>query len=124
MPNPTPARYTVQMGPTFTPEVAGELAAWAELLGVSASQVTRECAEEGLRRLQAKFAKRAGREMDGEVLARQVEAAEERGSRQVRTRRAYDKRTRGEVEARTDEAIADPSTLVRRARPARQDSIA
>lgn len=99
MPNPTPAKYTVQMGPTFTPEVAGELAAWAELLGTSASKVTRECAEEGLTRLRAKLAKRAGLTgMPVEVLDRQVEAARGRGVRQVRTRRAYDERTRGTVD--------------------------
>ena len=39
MPNPTPARYTVQIGPTYTVETAAELTAWARQQGRSVSDL-------------------------------------------------------------------------------------
>ena len=100
MPNPVPAKYTVQLGPTFTPEVAGELAAWAEVLGHSTSEITRWCTETGLEQLRTDFrarlaaARGPGAELPGSVLAFHVKAAQERGNRQVQRRKDYDDRTR------------------------------
>lgn len=105
MPNPVPAKYTVQLGPTFTPEVAGELAAWAELLGESTSVITRQCTEAGLAVLREVYASDAvtrglarastAASLPGRALLRKhVEAARERGNRQVKRRRNYDERTR------------------------------
>lgn len=93
MPNPVPARYTVQLGPTVTPQVAGELAAWAELQQRSASEVARECIEFGLENLRTRWRAEFGA-LPGARLAAHVAAAEERGARQVSRRRAYDERTR------------------------------
>lgn len=95
MVNVKPATYTVQIGPTMTPEAAGELAAWAELRRMSVSEIARECVEAGMGKLRGKWAKEVGFEMPASTLARHVEAARERGERQVRSRRAYDDRTRG-----------------------------
>lgn len=96
MVNVKPATYTVQIGPTMTPEAAGELAAWAELRGMSVSEISRECVEAGMSKLRGKWAREVGVEaMPASTLARHVEAARERGERQVRSRRAYDDRTRG-----------------------------
>lgn len=94
MPNPVPARYTVQLGPTFTPDTAGELAAWAELRGKSISEVTREAAEEGLGRLRATWAAETGRRPVPARLAELTAAAAERGSKQAKRRRAYDRSVR------------------------------
>lgn len=103
MPNPVSARYTVQLGPTVTPEVGGELGAWAELLGNSMSEVARECIDAGLEQLRNSFRQRAiesGRVRSGALipstalLRKHVAAARERGDRQVKRRRNYDERTR------------------------------
>jgi hypothetical protein len=48
MPNPTPAVYTVQIGPTYSVETAAELTGWANLQQRSVSDVTREATERGL----------------------------------------------------------------------------
>lgn len=96
MPNPVPAEYTVQLGPTVTPEVAGELAAWAAVQRRSVSRVTRECIEAGLEVLRSDFrAQDAAAHFDDELLATHVAAAAKRGDAQVSRRRDYDDRTRG-----------------------------
>lgn len=92
--NTAPAKYTVQIGPTTTPEMAGELFAWAERLGKSASEVARECLEEGLMRKRREFQRIAGGELDATLLDRHVRQARKRGERQVATRLAADKRRR------------------------------
>jgi len=100
MANVRPAKYTVQLGPTVTPETGGELYAWAELLGVSNSVLIREVIEAGLNVKGRSFAKRAGltstalAEAAPEVLARHVEHCKQRGETQTRRRRDYDERTR------------------------------
>lgn len=103
MPNVTPAKYTVQLGPTVVPEVAGEVYAWAEMLGISASAVARECLNAGLEVVRSDFraraallpaGKRTGGEIPGAVLRRQLAYALGRGERQVGSRRSYDRRTR------------------------------
>lgn len=96
MVNVTPAKYTVQIGPTMTPETAGELAAWAELRGVSVSVVARECLEAGLARQRAKWAKETGG-LDAATLDRHTDEARARGERQVKRRKAYDDKTRGKA---------------------------
>jgi hypothetical protein len=93
MPNPVPAKYTVQLGPTVTPEVAGELAAWAEVQERSTSEITRECVDYGLENLRKQWQRVYGT-IPAEVLARHVAAARERGEKQVARRRGYDERTR------------------------------
>lgn len=93
MPNPVPARYTVQLGPTVTPETAGELAAWARQTGRSTSEMARLLLEEGLRRQRAKLEREHG-SLSAGLLAECVAAAQERAERQVSRRRSYDKRTR------------------------------
>jgi hypothetical protein len=99
MPNPVPAKYTVQLGPTVTPEVAGELAAWAKMLGKSTSAVVRECIEAGLAastreyttqlRLTSGYAS-----LPNDVLEECIAAARDRSNVQVSRRRSYDDRTR------------------------------
>jgi hypothetical protein len=96
MPNPVPRKYTVQLAPTFTPDIAGELAAWAEVCGRSISEVTREAAEFGLRQLREKWsADHGGRRPDPVKLAKHIEAAAERGERQAARRQRHDRATRG-----------------------------
>ena len=102
MPNPTPARYTVQLGPTVTPEVAGELATWAEVQQRSVSEATRECIEAGLMNLRLGWIAEAGRALDAELLEKHVYAAEVRGAEQVARRERYASRTR---EARQQAAL-------------------
>lgn len=93
MPNPVPARYTVQLGPTVTPEVAGELAAWAEVQGRSTSEITRECVSYGLENLRKQWVRVFGG-IPPETLRTHVDAMRERGNKQVSRRRSYDERTR------------------------------
>jgi hypothetical protein len=93
MPNPVPARYTVQLGPTVTPEVAGELAAWAEVQQRSTSEITRECIDYGLENLRKQWVRVYGA-LGGTLLAFHVDKARERGEKQVARRRGYDERTR------------------------------
>jgi len=107
MANTTPAKYTVQLGPTVTPEVAAELATLAQLLGVSNSQITRECIERGLA---AGMAGRKGWRVQldeqhggpeetekawGRVYDAHLEHFQRRGTRQTSRRREYDRTTRG-----------------------------
>lgn len=100
MANTVPAKYTVQIGPTVTPEVGGEIFAWAQALGISASSVARECLEEGLAALRRDFRRRAGGDLNEKTLAHHVAEARERGDRQVQRRLNYDKRRReADVEA-------------------------
>lgn len=93
MPNPVPARYTVQLGPTVTPETAGELAAWARVTERSSSEMARLLLEEGLKRQRAKLEREHG-SLPADLLDECVAAAQERAERQVSRRRSYDKRTR------------------------------
>lgn len=93
MPNPVPARYTVQLGPTVTPEVAGELAAWAEVQERSTSEITRACVNAGLEALREQWQREHGA-LNNRTLAPHVAAAQERGEKQVARRRQYDERTR------------------------------
>lgn len=101
MVNVTPAKYTVQIGPTMTPEAAGELAAWARMRGVSVSVVARECVEAGLSTLRESFKAQAVdtrqyTERKWEALLRkEIAEAQARGDRQVARRKAYDDKTRG-----------------------------
>lgn len=103
MPNPIPRKYTVQLGPSFTPDTAGELAAWAEVRGLSLSEVTRVCAERGLELLRADWAAEGGR-LNPVKLAGHVEAAHVRGEKQAGRRARYD-RSRGTKPADAPEAI-------------------
>jgi hypothetical protein len=93
MASQVPGQYTVQLGPTFTPEVAGELAAWAEVQRRSVSEVTRECAERGLRELGLAWAAQHGA-LNRRTLRAHIEAAAARGVKQADRRRSYDRRTR------------------------------
>lgn len=94
MPNPVPRKYTVQLGPTFTPDVAGELAAWAEVQGRSVSEVTREAAELGLRTLRRRWEKDHGGPLGATRLSVHVEAAAERGEKQAARRTKSDRARR------------------------------
>ena len=93
MPNPVPAKYTVQLGPTVTPEVGGELAALAELSGLSMSVVARMAIDKGLPKVRRELQAQHGA-LDEGRLQHHIEQARERGERQVRRRLDYDKRTR------------------------------
>jgi hypothetical protein len=88
MPTSVPARYTVQIGPTTTPETAGEIGAWAEHIGMSMSEAARECLEDGLKTKRKEWAKAHG-SLPAALLARHVEYQRARGERQVRTRLSY-----------------------------------
>lgn len=93
MPNPVPAKYTVQLGPTVTPEVGGELAALGELSALSMSVVARMAIDEGLPKVRRVLQELHG-PLPAEALAYHVQRARERGERQVRRRLDYDERTR------------------------------
>lgn len=112
MPNPTPAEYTVQLGPTVTPEVAGELAAWAALSRSSVSKLTRWQIEAGLEANRAYLVERYG-PLPTALLAEHVAEAVKRGERQVSRRRDYDDRTR------TPAAAVTPTTKPKRTRAKR-----
>lgn len=94
MANTQPAKYTVQLGPTVTPQFAGELAALAKHSGVSASTIARKCMEEGIVKVRRRIEREHG-PVPERLLAYFIAEAEERGNRQVSRRRAYDERTRG-----------------------------
>lgn len=94
MPNPVGRKFTVQLGPTFTPDTAGELAAWAELRGKSVSEVTREAAEHGLNLLRREWAAETGRRPVPARLAELTAEAAERGEKQATRRRNYDRSVR------------------------------
>lgn len=104
MANTTPAKYTVQLGPTVTPEMAAELATWAELLGVSNSVVTRDSIEHGLVVLRTLWRAQVLEKLPRRTNFDSVWAAtykphlqhfEGRGTRQTTRRRNYDAETRG-----------------------------
>lgn len=86
MPNPTPAIYTVQIGPTYTVETAAELTAWAAVQGLSVSKLTREATEAGLALLRAKFISEHG-PIPAKVLADATEEVKARGDRQAARKR-------------------------------------
>ncbi|MET0426687.1 MAG: hypothetical protein ABW046_22660 [Actinoplanes sp.] len=88
MPNPTPAKYTVQIGPTYSVETAAELTAWAALQGRSVSEVTRECTEEGLRRQRRRWERDHGT-IPFSVLNRATEDVAARGDRQAARKRKW-----------------------------------
>lgn len=86
MPTPTPAKYTVQIGPTFTVDTAAELTAWAQQQGRSVSEVTRECTERGLKQLRRAWEREHGA-IPAEVLEAAASAVADRGSRQAARKR-------------------------------------
>lgn len=90
MPNPTPAVYTVQIGPTYTVEAAAELTAWARVLGVSVSLLTREATEAGLALLRPKLIAEHG-PIPSKVLAAAADEVKARGDRQAARKRKYGK---------------------------------
>lgn len=98
MPNPTPAEYTVQLGPTVTPEVAGELYAWAALAGGSRSKMIRRVIDAGLEVLRSDLRAQYG-EIPAKLLREYLDFANKRGETQVAARRDYDSRTRTPVAA-------------------------
>lgn len=98
MPNPVPRKYTVQLGPTFTPDTAGELAAWAEQRGMSVSAITREAAERGLEILRQEWTAAAGR-LDPVRIAHHVDEAAQRGEAQAARRTRTDRNRRNPVSA-------------------------
>lgn len=120
MVNTAPAKYTVQIGPTLTPEVAGELAAWAEWQQVSAGVTARDCIDEGLARLRSAWEQTYGA-LPEQLLSKHVRAARVRGDRQVARRRAYDERTRrGETTMAATRAAASASGTARRPKSRKQ----
>jgi hypothetical protein len=93
MPNPTPAEFTVQIGPTYTIDTSAELTAWAAVQGRSVSAVTRECTEEGLERLRRAWLLDHG-PIPADVLAAATQDVKERGDRQAARKRKVAKRAR------------------------------
>jgi hypothetical protein len=87
MPNPTPAKYTVQIGATYTVETAAELTAWARAQGRSVSAVTRECTELGLEILRARWAAENGKPLPASLLAEVAPDVQDRGDRQAARKR-------------------------------------
>lgn len=94
MPNPVPRKYTVQLGPTFTPETAGELAAWAERRGKSVSEITREATERGLIHLRRAWERETGGLPSHERVTALVAEAAERGEKQAARRTRSDRARR------------------------------
>jgi hypothetical protein len=95
MANTAPPRYTVQVAPTFEPEVAAEFMTWAQMRGVSIAQLVRELAEAGLRVRRAAWKRELKVEdMDQAAYLANLEHARRRGEKAVANRRAYDADTR------------------------------
>lgn len=95
VPNPVPAKYTNQVGVTMTPEDDAGLAAWAELLGRSKSEIARECLEAGMAKQRRAYERQAGvTEMPAGVFERHLAVAVRRGEAQIQRRKDYDERTR------------------------------
>lgn len=117
MVNIAPATYTVQIGPVVTPEMAGELAAWAEHRRVSLGQSARECIDTGLAQQRLAWQLAHGQLPPG-LLEKHVTEMRARGDKQVRSRRDYDRRTRG-GETAMSETIAER----RAARGGEQDGV-
>jgi hypothetical protein len=90
MPNPTPAKYTVQIGPTYTVETAAELTAWARAQGRSVSEVTREATERGLELLRTDWIGGGGR-LPKALLRECEDEVRERGDRQAARKRKYER---------------------------------
>jgi len=86
MPNPIPATYTVQIGPTYAVDTAAELTAWATVQGLSVSKLTREATEAGLALLRAKFIAEHG-PIPAKVLADATAEVKARGDRQAARKR-------------------------------------
>lgn len=101
MANTVPPKYTTQIGPTVLPEVAGEMAAWAEVRGVSAGAVARELIDYALPLLRERWAQEHGK-IPYSVLLRHVSHQQERGDRQIANKRSRDRtaRTAGGQSAR------------------------
>lgn len=104
MPNPTPAKYTVQIGPTYTVETAAELTAWAKVQGRSVSAVTRECTEFGLRHLREQWEREHGALPAG-PLVRATEDVADRGDRQAARKRKWQEQAKTGADY-VDEALA------------------
>lgn len=86
MPTPTPAKYTVQIGPTYTVETAAELTAWAQVQGRSVAEVTRQATEAGLAKLRRTWVKEHG-ELPTGVLGHATSEVTARGDRQAARKR-------------------------------------
>jgi hypothetical protein len=86
MPTPTPAKYTVQIGPTYTVETAAELTAWAATQRRSVAEVTRQATEAGLALLRAGWIVEHG-PLTSEVLAVASADVTARGDRQAARKR-------------------------------------
>lgn len=86
MPNPTPATYTVQIGPTYDVPTAAELTGWAILQQRSVSDVTREATERGLALLREEWREAYG-VIPHSVLTRATEDVAARGERQAARKR-------------------------------------
>lgn len=86
MPTPTPAKYTVQIGPTYTVETAAELTAWAAKHGRSVSEVTREATERGLELLREGWIENSG-PLPKTLLAQATRDVRARGDRQAARKR-------------------------------------
>ncbi len=69
------SRYTAPINVFETPTVKGEIAAWADALGVATSVLVRECLEEGLRRRRTAWQRTAGGVLDEAHLAAHVARA-------------------------------------------------
>lgn len=89
MPNPTPAKYTVQIGPTYSVDVAAELTGWAVLQQRSVSEVTREATERGLELLRDEWRAAHG-VIPHSILAAATEDVTARGDRQAARKRKYE----------------------------------
>jgi hypothetical protein len=98
MPNPTPAKYTVQIGPTYTVETAAELTGWAVLQGRSVSEVTRQATERGLELLRQEWRTAHG-VIPHSVLERATEEVRDRGDRQAARKRKVAARPRPAADA-------------------------
>ena len=94
MPNPVERKYIVQLGPSVTPETAGEIEAWASTAHTSSSEIARLAIERGLESLRQEWAAEHGPIKPG-TLARSVAYAVQRGEAQAARKASYAARRRG-----------------------------
>lgn len=89
MANTVPPKYTRQIGPAVTPEVAGLLSAIGKHAGVSAGQIAREAIDAGLTKVLRAYERERG-SVPVEMIEAEVERHRLAAEAQAATRRAYD----------------------------------
>lgn len=97
MPNPVERKYSVQLGPSVTPDTAGEIDAWTSVMGTSSSTVTRLAIERGLASLREEWTQQHG-PLNADLLQRCTARVVQRGDAQAARKARYAAGRRGTVD--------------------------